>query len=814
MNVSRRWLEAFLRRPLDARDAAGRLAMLGAPVDAIEALHADLGGIVVALVEEVRPHPHADKLRLCVVNDGGAERRQVVCGAPNVTAGRRYPFAPVGSRVPHGRDGQPMAIVRAKLRGELSEGMLCSARELGLGQDAAGLWELDTDAAPGTALIDAVPIADERLIVDVTPNRPDLLCHKGIARELGAAYGVPFRLPEIPGAGSIDVPPARRLAAGKTATTVAGVRVAIDDVEGCPRLLGAVVRGVTVGPSPEWLRRRLESVGARSINNVVDATNCILLELNHPMHAYDLACLRGGAVVARRGRSGERLTTLDGVERGVTDQMTVIADGDGAIGIAGVMGGADSEVHADTRDLFLECAVFDPSRIRRTGRALGLSTDASYRFERGIDRWGGADALRRCIELVLAIAGGTLAEPPVDLWPQPTHPPRIFLRLERVARLLGVALPLHAVEKALVAISATVVAKPEDGRIAVDVPGWRPDLVAEIDLIEEVARVHGYDQFPSELRPYRVGTLPDAPLHGAMRDVREGLVALGLLEASTLPLGPAVGPGSVALQNPLSAEEGYLRQRLLPGLVRQVERNWAVRTGDVRLFEIGTVFAAGAPGARPIERTHVAAVVTGLRAPAHWSDTHSAAFDVWDIKALAERVAALAIPGATIQVAASALELCTADGTVVGSAGPLAADAPPWSTPLFGLEMVLDPGSRLPAPFRLLPATPSSERVLALLLPEGTRVGQVESVVRAAGAPLLESVDVTSDYRGADLPAGARSVAFRLSFRAPARTLEAAEVDAAERRVLAALHERLGIERRGAPLDTAPAAGPTTAGGD
>ncbi|HET8649883.1 MAG TPA: phenylalanine--tRNA ligase subunit beta, partial [Gemmatimonadales bacterium] len=671
MNVSRRWLEAFLRRPLDVSDLTARLAMLGAPVDAVEPIHPGLGDIVVALVEDVRPHPNADRLRLCTVNDGTAERRQVVCGAPNVTTGHHYPFAPIGATLPGG-----LRIEKRKLRGEYSEGMLCSARELGLGQDHDGLWELHTDAAPGTPLLEAMPLADDRLVVDVTPNRPDLLGHKGIARELSAAYGVPFRLPVIPGAESIDVPPARR---EQSDGIVGGVSVAIEDAEGCPRFHAAVIRGVTVAPSPEWMRRRLEAAGVRAINNVVDATNYVLLELNQPMHAYDLARLNGPEVTARRAREGEKLETLDGTVRTLSSEMTVIADPAGAIGVAGVMGGAGTEVSDATTDVFLECAYFAPARIRRARRTLNLSTDASYRFERGVDRWNAMEAMRRCIELVLTTAGGTLAEAPLDLWPEPSHPPRIFLRLDRVAQVLGVELTQHQVEQHLVAIGATVVAKPEDRRIAVDVPGWRPDLVGEIDLIEEVARLHGYGEFPSELRSYRVGSGADAPIERAVDHVRRGLVAEGLLEAVTLPVGPQEDEQSVALINPLSSADAWLRRRLLPGLVRQAELNWARQSRDIRLFEIGTVFARSARGAD--EERHAAGVVSGARVPAHWTAAEPPVWDEWDIKGLLETAVALANPDASVQVDGTAWIARHPDGTMVGWAGALDADSPPWAAP-------------------------------------------------------------------------------------------------------------------------------------
>ncbi|MDQ3135991.1 MAG: phenylalanine--tRNA ligase subunit beta, partial [Gemmatimonadota bacterium] len=439
MNISLRWLQEFLRRDLDAADVAARLAMLGAPVDAVEQLHAELAPFVVARVLDVGPHPDskATKIRLATVDDGTGAPLTVVCGAPNVAAGGSYPFARLGTRMP---GPQGFRVEPRPIRGVVSEGMLCSARELGLGQEHDGIMLLDTDAAPGTPLLDAVVLADTRLVVDVTPNRPDLLGHKGVARELSVSYGAPFRLPVIAGAGRVDVPAARLTGASDA---VGSLRLAIEDAGSCPRFHAAVIQGAAVGPSPDWLRRRLEAVGVRSINNVVDATNYVMLELNQPMHAYAVSRLRGATLVVRRARAGERVPTLDEAERRLPGEMVAIADSEGVIGIAGVMGGASTEVSAASRDILLEAAYWDPARIRRTRRDLNLGTEASYRFERGIDLWGGEAAMRRCIEVVLATAGGTLVETPLDLWPVPTHPPRIFLRPARVTRVLGIELPWH-----------------------------------------------------------------------------------------------------------------------------------------------------------------------------------------------------------------------------------------------------------------------------------------------------------------------------------------------------------------------------------
>src|SRR5690349_22824178 len=824
MIVSRRWLEALLGQPIDARDAAERLTLHAAPVDAVVPLHQELGDVLIARVLEVKKHPDADRLSLCLVDaGGGAPPVEVVCGAPNVQAGKIYPYAPVGAVLPGG-----MKLERKKIRGVESNGMLCSAKELGLGADHSGILELETSAPPGTRFIDAMGIADHQIVIDVPANRPDLLCHKGVARELGASLGVPVKLPAIPGASAGSASPAggdaalggrRRapptgtreggtaraaepgVAAGPSglalAGTVDGVEVRLEDPEGAPRYMIAVIRGVKVGPSPAWLVERLTAVGQRPINNVVDATNYILFELNQPLHAFDLARLRGPAVVVRRARPGEKIVTLDGVTRTLTADMTAICDAEHPTIVAGVMGSAESEVSANTQDLVLECAYFQPTRIRRTRRALELSSESSYRFERGIDMLGMPDALRRAIELIVAVAGGELREPPLDLWPEPQHEKTIFVRPDRVAHLLGMPVEPAEIERRLSAVGFFVA--PKDARLAVQVPGWRPDVTREVDLVEEVARLKGYDAFPDELRPYRPGTVPDAPEEQARARVRERLVRAGLLEARTIALGPPDGPESVAIQNPLSAEEAHLRRRLVPGLVRRVEFNWANRNRDVRLFEVGTVFrsAAGAPE----EWTSVAGVLTGARRPPHWSEGAKVPdMDLWDLKHHFELAVAVAAPSCDVQPATGGAQGWVAvqrgGGAVVGSAGPLEADAPPWAAQLYGFEVRLFVTERSPVAYRTLPVQPPVERDLALVLPDGVTAAQVADVLGRAVGPLLERFEVFDEYRGPGVPAGHRSVAWHCTYRDPSRTLREQDVDALEKRGLTALEAELGVRRR------------------
>jgi len=803
MIVSRRWLEALLGQALDAGEAAAQLTMHAAAVDAVVPLHQDLGDIVIARVLEVRKHPNADRLTLCRVDVGGPDGPvEVVCGAPNVQAGKVYPYAPVGGTLPGG-----VRLERKAIRGVESNGMLCSAKELGLGQDHSGILELATDAAPGTRFVDVVPVADHQIVIDVPASRPDLLCHKGVARELAASLGGVVKLPEIPSGQAVrrsgdatDRPPVR-LTSGEG--TVDGVRVSLEDAEGCPRYIAAVIRGVRVGPSPAWLVGRLGAVGQRPINNVVDATNYILLELNQPLHAFDLAKLRGPAVVIRRAKPNEKIVTLDGVARALTPEMTAICDAERPTIVAGVMGSAESEVTTATTDLVLECAYFQPTRIRRTRRALQLSSESSYRFERGIDLLGMPDAARRAIELIRAVAGGELREPPLDLWPQPVQEATIFLRPERVARLLGVGIERAEIERLLTSVGFFVA--PKDGRLAVQVPGWRPDVTREVDLIEEVARLKGYDAFPDELRPYRPGTVPDAVLEEAKARVREQLARAGLYEARTIPLGPADGPEAVAIQNPLSADEAHLRRRLLPGLARRVEHNWANRNRDVRLFEVGTVFRMGkgegekGKGA-PEEWHSVAGVITGSQRPPHWSDSAKVPdMDIWDLKRHFELAVEAAAPGCTVQAATGTGAGWVAvqrGGEVVGQAGSLEADSPVWAAPLFGFEVRLETALRDVAPYRPLPTQPPVERDVALLLPAGVTAAAVAAVLARAMGPLLERLEVFDEYRGAGVPAGQRSVAWHCTFRDPTRTLREREVDELLARGLKALEDELGVRRR------------------
>jgi phenylalanyl-tRNA synthetase beta chain len=781
--VSIAWLSELLGRELDAHDVAHRLAMLGAPVEAIEELNRDLDDVIVGLVEKVERHPNADRLTLCHVNDG-TKVWEVVCGAPNVRDGAKYPYAPTGATLPGG-----LKLSARKIRGVVSNGMLCSAQELGLGTDSDGIMELLTDAAPGTRLVDVMPMADTRLDVEVTANRPDLLGHRGVARELAAVYDVPVKLPVLHNAPS-DSQPVRRV---EQTGSVDGIEVRIDDRDGSPRYMAAVIRGVKIGPSPAWLTARLRAIGARPINNVVDATNYILFELNQPMHAFDVDRLRGDKVVVRSATKGERLTTLDGESQALDPNMTMICDAEGPIAVGGVMGGLNSEVTETTTDILLECAYFDAKRIRHTRQALKMSTDASYRFERGTDPEAMEDALRRAVSLIRAVAGGEEAEGAIDVYPKPHRQRAVFLRTDRVEHLLGTPVPVDEIERLLTSLGFAVA--PKDGRLHVQIPGWRPDVTREIDLIEEVARLRGYDSFPVELRAFKPSSVPADPKEGRKSALRLELAALGLNEARSFPLVDSDSDDAQRLTNPLSAEESCLRMDLMTALKASVIRNWGAKERNIRLFEIGTVFRAR-PGDLPEETQRLAIVVSGARAPGHWTNAGKAPdFDVWDIKGLAEAsCASWGVTGSLDQRGGDHWAVMDDVGRELGWAGPLAIDRPVWAAPVYGLEIDLSGGAAGHIQYAALPTTPAIERDVALVVPDGVTAGQIEENIRETAGALLESLYIFDEYRG-DAVSG-RSVAWRLVFRSPGRTLRDKDADNAVDRVLAALREQLNVERR------------------
>ncbi|GDX87656.1 phenylalanine--tRNA ligase beta subunit [Gemmatimonadota bacterium] len=809
MNISHEWLKAFVPHALTAEQLRDLMTAHVATVEGFERTRAELEPFVVAQVIESERIPET-RLSFNKVDDGSGTLLEVVCGAPNVTVGAKYPFARSGTTMPGG-----MLIERRKIRGFASNGMLCSPRELGLGDDHDGILELRTDAPTGTPLLEVMPLSDVRLVMDVLPNRPDLLSHQGVARDVAAVTGVATQLPpELTG-----IPATPTAMRGDTSAVSGGVSVRLESVADCPRYCAVVIRGLTVGPSPDWLRRRIEAIGSRSINNVVDATNYVLHGFGQPVHAFDLSKLAGNAIVVRRARAGESLTTLDGTARKLDPSMLVIADEEQATALAGIMGGQPSEVSASTTDVLLEVATFAPKVVRGARRALGLSTDASYRYERGIDDAAVSRTADIAAGLIALVGGGTIALK-LDVGADVAARPPVSLKPERVSRLLGDAVSADETARLLQSLGFAVVASEAEFRVTP--PSWRHDVSRDVDLVEEVARLRGYDRLPDALTGARPSTVPDHPLHLIAHRVRQALAGRGLLEVRPLPYtrGSAVAADAlVRVRNPIGDDEPFLRQELLFTLGRRAEYNLSRMQGDVRIFEIGTAFLSGANGAVK-EEIRVGALIMGARRPRHFTEPEPPPFDAWDAKALAEAIAHATWPGARVVLVAGEADLLWSvmvEGTDRGSVCAVPLDAPVWAKRAFGIEITLGKmpampvaargahdyshgvaqgPSRTPVRYAALPVHPAAEFDLALIVPDAVAAATVEETIRGTAGELLETLVVFDEYRGEGLPAGTRSLAWRLTFRHPERTLRDKEIEGRRAQLLKTLHTEIGVVAR------------------
>ncbi len=816
MNISLNWLRALIPDlEGSAEELAHRLSMTAVTVDQVEALGAELDDVVVARVTKTGPHPNADRLTLCKVDAGRGEDIDVVCGAPVVVEGAVYPYVPAGGQLPGG-----FKIESRKIRGEMSHGMLCSEMELGLGRDKAGIMRLDTDAEPGTHVVRAFGLPDARYELDLTANRVDLACHVGVARELAPAGVADVVLPLFDGP-DWEV----RWESGAREASAGGVMVTIEDPERCFRYLGAVIRGVRVGPSPAWLAARLLAVGSRPISNVVDATNYVLRELNQPLHAFDLSRLAGSEIRVRAAEPGEKLQTLDGETHTLDASVTVIADRDRAVALAGVMGGADSEVGEETTDLLIECAAFDPRHTRNTARRTGLATDASYRFERGIDEAGLEAALVRCVELILAVAGGEAEPMGIRAGRDPLPERVVGLRPARVQRVLGLQLSASQIVDLLTPLGFSAqqpaTDPAEESPIEFRVPTWRGDISEEVDLIEEVARRYGYDNFPEEDRWIRPSSVPDDEDTYRETRVRETLSAHGLLEArsSSFVTAELAGAGGVPLLDPLSADESHLRTAVMPVLLRRLEHNLTRGRRDTRLFEIGTVFLNDPDSDGVLEETRVGAVLTGRSRPPHWSESDEAV-DEWEFKGLANDIADRLLggriepadgsgdgsddggPGLPLRGGDWLLEpsyrILIGD-QVVGVAGRVrddAYDAQRHGDAVWGFEFRLNAvRSRETVIYESVSTYPAVLRDLALAVRPGVPAADIASAIREAAPESLEWLELFDVYEDEAVETG-RSLAWSFVFRASDRTLTDKEVDSSMKKILAMLEKRFDARIR------------------
>jgi phenylalanyl-tRNA synthetase beta chain len=793
MKVSESWLREWVNPAIATDELAAQITMAGLEVDAVDPVAGEFTGVVVGEIVSVEQHPDADKLRVCKVAGEGDELRQVVCGAPNAREGIKVPFATVGAKLPG-----DFKIKKAKLRGVESFGMLCAQTELEAGDDDDGLWELPVDAPTGTDLREYLGLNDQIIEVDLTPNRSDCLSIKGIAREVGVLNRLSVNEPEI-----VPVKPVN----DETRP------VTLSAPEGCSRYVGRVVRNIDISrPSPLWLQEKLRRAGLRSIDAVVDVTNYVLLELGQPMHAFDLAKLTGGIDV-RLAEAGEKLVLLDDQEVTLTEGTLVIADQDKPLAMAGIMGGRDSAVGPETRDIFLESAFFNPVAIAGKARRYGLHTDSSHRFERGVDYQLQEQAMERATELLLSVVGGEPG-PLVKAWDE-NHLPgdrTVSLRRERVTSGLGLELPDEDVEAILTGLGLTLTEQTDAGWTFA-VPSYRFDLAIEADLLEELARIYGYNRLPTRslAAAMSVPARPEGRL--SLERIRRELVARDYQETITYSFiepklsrqfAPDIEP--VALRNPISADMAVMRPTLLPGLVSTLQHNLNRQQERVRLFESGQRFVPGADG-KLRQEPMLAGLIYGSRQPEGWANAKEPV-DFYDLKGDLEAVLALTGAGDEFRMApgahpalhpgqSAAIYRGETQVGVIGTLHPQLQRGLDIPGAVFVFELALSAlkSARKPA-FEPLSRFPSVRRDLALLVDRGVAAQSLFDCVKSHAGEQLRDLKVFDVYVGKGIDPHRKSVALGLTFQDASRTLNEEEINASVERVVERLKEEFGATLR------------------
>jgi phenylalanyl-tRNA synthetase beta chain len=779
VKISLQWLGDFVDLPSDLRELEEILTRAGLTVESTKAFGAAFDHVVVAEILESAPHPNADRLSVCRVNDGSGTPRQIVCGAKNYKVGDRVPLALPGAVLPG-----DFKIRVGKLRGVESHGMMCSARELSLAEDADGLLILGADAPVGEPIGRVFP-PDFVWDLEVTPNRPDCLGHVGVAREVAAFSGAALRVP-VPS-------PAPLAPAGE------GVRIESPGL--CPFYTARFVRGVEVVPSPAWMRRRLEAVGLRPINAVVDVTNYVMMESGQPLHAFDAAKVDGPLAV-RESRDGEKILALDGREYSLPAGSPVIADRRGPLAVAGVMGGEASGVTGSTRDVILESALFAAPAIRRCSRALGLASDSSARFERGVDPGGVLTASARAADLIATVAGGRVDDRVCcDGAVPPPHAP-VPLRNDRCRAVLGCDVSDGQIVAALESLGLA-----RDGAGAWQAPSWRGDLTREADLIEEVARIHGIANIPGRILCEPSHASPADALHDFLVPLRAALVEAGFFEVRTGTLVPeSTAPSAdspIRLRNPLGAEQAVMRPRLVPSLLEVARRNFHHGESAIRIFETGKTFRTGEDRE---EHLTLALICCGPVAPVSWRDAAPRNMDFFDLKGVLGRILPVGFrPGEAAAGCVFGAGVYAGDrrAGLAGCLAPAAARAMDAPAPVFVAEVSLEglvPGDHsLARPFSPIPEFPSSTRDIAILAPPALPYATIADEIRAAKEPLLVSFhpfDLFHDPSGKHLDPSTKSLAISLTFQSSERTLKTGEVNDAAQRIKSLLREKLGVAFR------------------
>ena len=783
MKFSVNWLREFVDLPRNPEEIADLLTHAGIETKNVETRGANIENVVVSQITASSRHPNADRLTVCEVDDGSGTKRQIVCGATNFKVGDKVPLALPGAKLPNGTE-----IGKSKLRGVESEGMLCSPIELGLGEDASGLLILSPDAKVGTPIADLFP-ADTILDVEITPNRGDLLSHFGLAREVAALLGRALRLPP---AG--EAPPLQESGVNITANRE------------CPFFSLRRIENVKVGSSPQWLRGKIESVGIRSINNIVDISNFVMLELGQPTHAFDADKLKGGINV-RLARDGEKFLALDGKTYSLKPDNCVIADQERAVGIGGVMGGEETGVTESTKNILLEAAYFLPASIRRTARDLNLQSDASYRFERGVDPDMVLRASHRAAELMRDIAAGTPAKAIQVAGELPSNPADVSLSYKKCDRVIGIPIEPETVDKILTRFGLNRKFSKADLRETQStwsIPSYRRDLRRDVDLIEEVLRAYGIEKIPGRTR----GRFMQLGKADQTHDVetlflRERLAGIGLSEVRTSKLisrsASAFSGGAIELRNPLSEDHVALRPNLISGLLDVLERNIRAGAQSVSIFEIGRVFISQAEGD---EERHLGILLWGNVASAsNWRSQIRRSLDLFDLKGTLEGIVSnLSFGPAKRPDSALAVEIFYDDKSI-GFGGQLSADKSSAPGSVFIAELNLDrfPMGGAAKKFRELDRYPSIRRDIAIIVPEKLTHAEILRVIKETSEPLLETVQLFDLFEGSEgttPPPSGKSLAYRLTYRAKNRTLTNEEVNAAHAKIREQLKRELGVTLR------------------
>ncbi len=790
MKISHNWLRDYVAHQWDWPELVERLTMAGLELEGIDDIAARLNGVLVGEVTACERHPNADRLSVCKVNLGASGGEQtIVCGAPNVAAGQKVAVVSPGHQLADGR-----RIESVSIRGVRSNGMICSEEELGLGSDQAGILVLPSTYQAGAAFAQQSDLDDVVIDFEVTPNRPDCLSLVGIAREVQALTGIPLKLPDT----GIE-----------ERQTADSLEVEIEDDDGCPRYAGRLIKGVTVGQSPEWLANRLRALGMRPINNIVDITNYVMLELGQPLHAFDMDRVEGCRIIVRRARSGEALETLDGIERKLDAETLVIADANRPIALAGIMGGANSEVTEQTTDILLEAAHFSPARVRRTAAALGLQTEASSRFERGADWAMPAFASNRAAGLIAELTGGQVCAPLVDVFPKTPGCALIDLRIDRLNGLLATELSSRQCARILKLLGCRIETQSEE-LLQIEAPSFRPDLTREADLVEEVGRIFGYDHV--EASPAIRGPLVQQSgddLYDLQRLVRRRLAGLGLNEVVTNSVVEQrwgqVGlpsPAPVELANPPAEGHSLMRTSLIPGLMDVARRNFNQRAGTVAVFELGRCFSSGDSRG---EWLVLSGLWSGTRSATPWR-TDRVAADILDLKGIVEAL----LENCDAQFHAGThdafrtghcarITVEERDIGYFGEANTALCAAFDLAGPVFMFELdftELAPSLTATDGFHQLSRFPPIERDLALVVPEQVPVAQLIEQMGTVERELIQAIELFDVYQGDQVEAGSKSLAFTLVLKSTEKTLEDGEADEIIARVLKAVEGSCGARLR------------------